>query len=210
MTRRTRLGNVLRDGRTPAVLLAALALLHPWMEATMARHMGLQLPLLFVLGWWAARCAGPRLNHTLAAWNAHGANGLFAALCITSLWMLPAALDHAVLHAGMALAKVISMVLAGLLAGLSWPAASQVLRAFFVLNGFWMMLAAGLLYQEAPQQLCSVYLSDQQGDAGRALVAWAAVGLLAWMAQLGRYLQAQAAREEADASAVLRRPMTAH
>lgn len=90
------------------------------------------------------------------------------------------------------------MVLAGLLAGLSWRAASQVLRAFFVLNGFWMMLVAGLLYQEAPQQLCSVYLSDQQGAAGRALVAWSVVGMLGWLAQLGRYLFAQEARESRD------------
>ena len=200
MTLRSRLGAAVRDGRTPAALLAALALAHPWMEATMARHMGLQLPLLFVLGWWAARCAGARLTQALAAWNAHGANGLFAALCITSLWMLPAALDLAVLDAGMALAKVCSMVLAGVLAGLSWRAANQVLRAFFVLNGFWMLLAAGLLYQEAPQQLCSVYLSDQQGEAGRALVAWAAVGIVAWLVQLGQYLSAQEARENRDRS----------
>ena len=193
-----RLLTVLRDGRTPAALLAALALAHPWMEGTMPRHMGLQLPLLFVLGWWTAHCAGTRLTQALASWNTHGANGLFAALCITSLWMLPAALDHAVLHAGVALAKVVSMVLAGLLAGLSWRAASQVLRAFFVLNGFWMMLVAGLLYQEAPQQLCSVYLSDQQGAAVRALVAWSVVGMLGWLAQLGRYLFAQEARESRD------------
>ena len=200
MTQRIRLVAAVRDGRTPAALLAALALAHPWMEATMARHMGLQLPLLFVLGWWAARCAGPRPAQALAPWNAHGANGLFAALCITSLWMLPAALDLAVLHAGMALAKVFSMVLAGLLAGLSWRAANPVLRAFFVLNGFWMLLAAGLLYQEAPQQLCSVYLSDQQGDAGRALVVWATVGMAAWLVQLGQYLSAQEARENRDRS----------
>lgn len=197
MKLRRRLGAAVRDGRTPAAMLAALALAHPWMEATMARHMGLQLPLLFVLGWWAARCAGPRLAQAVSAWNAHGANGLFAALCITSLWMLPAALDLAVLDVGMALAKVVSLVLAGLLAGLSWAVAGPVLRAFFALNGFWMLLAAGLLYQEAPQQLCSVYLSDQQGDAGRALVAWAAVGLAAWLGQLARHLQAQEARESA-------------
>lgn len=30
-----RLLTVLRDGRTPAALLAALALAHPWMEGTM-------------------------------------------------------------------------------------------------------------------------------------------------------------------------------
>ena len=200
MTLHTGLLAVVRDVRTPATLLAALALAHPWMEGTMPRHMGLQLPLLFVLGWWTAHCGATRLTQALASWNAHGANGLLAALCITSFWMLPAALDYAVLHAGVAVAKVVSMVLAGLLAGLSWPAASQVLRAFFVINGFWMMLAAGLLYQEAPQQLCSVYLSDQQGAAGRALVAWAVLGMVGWLAQLGRYLSVQEARESRERS----------
>ena len=170
----------------PGLLLAALALAHPWLEQTMARHMGLELPGLFILGWFAATGAGRRLTSAIKDWNTHGLPGLVLALLVTAFWMLPAALDRAVLNDAMAIAKVASLVVAGLLAGASWTSAGLVIQAFFVLNWFWMTLAAGLLYQEAPQQLCSVYLVDQQNAAGRALVAWALAGLGVWLAGLIR------------------------
>lgn len=173
----------------PGLLLAALALAHPWLEHTMARHMGLELPGLFLGGWFAAACAGPDLGRRLAPWNGHGLPGLLLALCITGFWMVPAALDLAVLHHGMAIAKVASLVVAGLLAGASWRCAGWVIQAFFVLNAFWMTLAAGLMYQEAPQQLCAVYLVDQQAAAGQAIVLWAVIGLAVWMVHMARALR---------------------
>lgn len=173
-------------GDAPGLLLAMLACAHPWLEHTMARHMGLELPALLVLGWMAAAHAGDALTRTLARWNANGLPGLLFALCVTGFWMLPAALDQAVLHDGVAIAKVASLVAAGLLARASWPGAGMVLQAFFVLNWFWMTLAAGLLYQDAPRQLCSVYLVDQQGRAGVALVIWASVGMGLWLIHTAR------------------------
>lgn len=147
----------------------------------MARHMGLELPGLFILGWFAARCAGRRLTRAIEAWNANGLPGLLFALFVTAFWMAPVALDRAVLNDAMAMAKVTSLVIAGLLTGASWVSAGTVIQSFSVLNWFWMTLAAGLLYQEVPQQLCSVYLADQQGAAGRAIVVWALAGLGLWL-----------------------------
>lgn len=169
-------------GCMPGLLLAGLALAHPWLEHTMARHMGLELPGLFILGWFAAACAGRGAGRALESGNANGLPGLLFGLCVTGFWMLPAALDRAVLDDGMAVAKVASLVAAGFLAGTSWPSTGWVIQAFFVLNWFWMTLAAGLLYQDAPQQLCSVYLADQQAEAGQAVVAWACIGFSAWLA----------------------------
>lgn len=183
MARRWR--NHLRD-LAPGLLLAGTAAAHPWLEQTMARHMGLELPALFLLGWLAAARTGDSLSRAIARWNANGLPGLLFALCVTGFWMVPAALDLAVLHAGVAVAKVASLVAAGLLLRASWACAGTVLQAFVVLNGFWMTLAAGLMYQEAPRQLCSVYLADQQGLAGRALVAWASAGLAGWLWRVAR------------------------
>ncbi|WP_416051390.1 hypothetical protein [Cupriavidus basilensis] len=165
----------------PGLMLAVAALLRPWLEATMARHMGLELPLLALAGWWAARCAGPRLAPWLAPWNAAGLPGLLAAWCIVSYWMLPVALDAATLAGPMGMAKVASMVLAGLLARASWQAAGPVVQGFFVINGAWMMLSVGLLYQEAESQLCSTYLVDEQLAAGRVLVLWGLALLAMWL-----------------------------
>ena len=107
--------------------------------------------------------------------------------------MLPIALDLAVLDPRWSIAKVASMIVAGVAWGVSWPRAGVVLQAFFATNWSAMTLVAGLLYQDAPQQLCSVYLADQQGVAGRALVVFAVAGLAAWMISLIRKL----ARDEA-------------
>ncbi len=177
-------GAIRRAGQhwaAPALLLCVLAPAHPWLEQTMARHMGLELPALFALGWFAARRAGPGLTKALAPWNARGLPALAAALLVTGFWMVPAALDRAVQESGVAALKVASLVAAGLLTGASWQVAGQVIQAFFVLNWFWMTLAVGLLYQEAPQQLCSVYLADQQDTVGAAMVAWAVLGLALWL-----------------------------
>lgn len=147
----------------------------------MVRHMGLELPLLALAGWWAAHCAGRRLTSWLAPWNGAGLPGLLAAWCVVSYWMLPVALDEATLGAPSGMAKVVTMVLAGLLARASWQAAGPVLQGFFVINGCWMMLTAGLLYQEAEVQLCSTYLVDEQLVAGRVLVLWALAVLATWL-----------------------------
>jgi hypothetical protein len=166
---------------TPGLLLTVTACAHPWLEQTMARHMGLELPALFLLGWFAAASAGNSLSRAIAPWNVNGLPGMLFALSATGFWMVPAALDAAVLHVGMATVKVASLVAAGALLRASWSCAGLIIQAFFVLNWFWMTLAAGLLYQEAPQQLCSVYLVDQQSQAGKAVVIWAMAGLGAWL-----------------------------
>jgi hypothetical protein len=102
-------------------------------------------------------------------------------LLVTGFWMLPAALDRAVQESEVATLKVASLVVAGLVTGASWQIAGHVIQSFFVLNWFWMTLAVGLLYQELPQQLCSVYLAEQQDAAGAAMVAWAMLGLALWL-----------------------------
>ncbi len=165
----------------PGGLLAALALFQPWLEQSMPRHMGIELPLLFIAGWAAARVAGPCITRSLAPWNMAGVPLLVFSMLALSLWMVPAALDYAVLNGVVGVLKVISLVLAGLLAGLSWTTAGLIVQAFFVLNWFWMTFVVGMLYREIPQQLCSVYLVDEQADTGLAMMTWAVFGLALWI-----------------------------
>ena len=165
----------------PCLVLFATAWAHPWLESTMARHMGIELPLLFMLGWLCARCAGPRLEQALRPWNAHGLPALLLALLVTAFWMVPAALDRAVLDWRVGELKVMSLVAAGITAGATWRTAGPIIQAFFVLNWSWMTLVAGLLYQESAQQVCSVYLIDEQRSAGVAMVCWSVAGTLAWL-----------------------------
>lgn len=159
--------------------------------------MGLELPALFLIGWFAGACAGVRWRRVIAPWNANGLPGLLLAARVSGFWMLPVALDAAVLHPVVGVAKVASLVIVGLLLQASWPLAGTILQAFVVLNWFWMTVAAGLLYQEAPQQLCSVYLANEQQQAGKAVVLWGVIGLGAW---IGRVVL-DACRAESTAAA---------
>ena len=172
----------------PGAALAVLGLAAPWLEASMARHMALELPLLFVVGLWISRWVGRYGRAARARWNARGLTGLAFATVVASYWMLPVALDMAVLQPAVGIAKVASVVLAGLAAGLSWPGAGMVVQAFFAINWVAMTLFAGMLYQSAPQQLCSVYLTNQQASAGQALGVLAIGGLVLWLVALGRQL----------------------
>ncbi|AEC20360.1 hypothetical protein PT7_1820 [Pusillimonas sp. T7-7] len=165
----------------PGVLLVVAAVLQPWLEATMARHMGLEFPLLFVIGWLTASAAGPRLARLIEPWNAKGLTALVVTALVTAFWMVPAALDLAVLHTGVALIKVLSWLVAGMLVGVSWRQAGVVIQAFFIFNWCWMTVAVGLIYQEAPQQLCSVYLVDDQWNAGAFMVFWAVAVFILWL-----------------------------
>ena len=165
----------------PGALLVAAAVLQPWLEATMARHMGLEFPLLFVIGWLTASAAGPRLARFIASWNAKGLTALVFTALVTGFWMVPAALDLAVQHPGVGLLKVLSWLVAGMLMGASWRQAGAVIQAFFIFNWCWITLAVGLIYQEAPQQLCSVYLVYDQWNAGASMIFWAIAVFLLWL-----------------------------
>ena len=113
--------------------------------------------------------------------NAGGLSGLTAAMMISALWMLPLSLDAAVLNPAIGWLKVASALLAGWLTRISLREANPAIQAFFVLNWAWMTGAAGVLYQQAPERLCSTYLLGDQAWAGRGLVALAVAGAATWM-----------------------------
>jgi hypothetical protein len=165
----------------PGAALAALALLQPWLEQRMLTHMVLELPLLFAIGWWSATPIARPGPGWLRHINAGGLSGLTVAMVISALWMLPLSLDAAVLSPAVGWFKVVSVLLAGWLTGISLREARPAIQAFFVLNWTWMTGAVGALYQQVPERLCSTYLLGDQAWAGRGLVALAvAVGAM-WM-----------------------------
>lgn len=179
----------------PGALLALTGAAHPWLEAAMARHMLAELTLLFVTGWLAAHATGAARHRP--ALKAYYPAALLAGLVISGVWMLPLALDLAVGSLAVNLLKVVGLLLAGFLYGASWRHAGLILQGFVVVNWGWMTVTAGLLYVSAPLQLCSVYLSDQQPDAGWGLVLMGATVLILWVR---RALMALPAEESGKAS----------
>jgi hypothetical protein len=146
-------------------------------ESRMSLHMLLEFPALLGLGWWLAR---RRAWPGLARIDAQGLLAASVASCVFAFWMIPAALDLALLSPAMAAAKYASWLAAGALLAWSRERLSPVVAAFFLGNAAWMLATAGLLYRDADTQLCVNYLIADQLVTGAGLLAWAfALGALA-------------------------------
>jgi len=161
-----------------APALLALPAVRTWMEAGMARHMLLQLPLLVLAG---VTLRGLRWRvPAFARCDAHGLTGLTLLLCASACWMIPRALDASLTHGLVEALKFGSLLLAGLFLPGSLGRAGMVVQLFFLANLCAMCAIAGLLYQEAPQRLCNAYLLDEQSVAGGGLVGLALGVAVVW------------------------------
>lgn len=179
MTRRARpLARALLAASPLAWLL--LPPLRQMIESSMSLHMLLQFPLLFAAGWAAAAWWPMRAGAQLARIDVQGLAGAVLASGVAAFWMIPAALDLALLDGRVALLKYISWLLAGLWLAQGWRRLPAELAAFFLGNAAWMLITAGLLYREAESRLCVSYRFDEQLLSGNGLVVWGlAVGGLA-------------------------------
>ena len=163
-------------------LLLWLVLLLPparhGLEASMTRHMLVQIPLLALAGWWLAPALPARLKKGIARWNRAGISGLLLVSLASLAWMLPRTMDAAIISPWAEAAKFASVpLLIGLALALSWPRAGFIVRGLFLLEWMATLFRAGWLYLAAPQQLCANYLVRDQQRLGWILVALGA-GLL--------------------------------
>jgi hypothetical protein len=185
--------------------LLPLALLHDGLrhaiESRMALHMLLEFPLLLASGWAIGCLAASRALPT-ETFDALGLLGASVVSCVSAFWMIPAALDLALLHEPMRWAKVASWMLAGALLARSWPRLGDEIAVFFLGNLAWMFATAGLLYREAESRLCVSCLAADQWSTGNGLVVLAvALGALA----LHRLVAASAGITSSRAAAALPR-----
>ncbi len=162
------------------LLLLLLPAVRGELESRMSLHMAVELPGLLMLGWLLGSIAPGRWT-VPARIDADGLFGATTASCVLALWMLPAALDMAVLDPGVGLIKYVLWIATGVLLRTARSRISPVIAAFFLVNASWMTATAGLLYLDAEQQLCVNYLIDDQQVTGWALLSWSvALAAIAW------------------------------
>ncbi|KQU66022.1 MULTISPECIES: hypothetical protein [unclassified Rhizobacter] len=179
-------------------LLLAPPLRH-LLEASMALHMLVEFPLLLAVG-WAAAAQRPRAAGRDSRWDVEGLSSAVLVMLTSALWMLPVALDLALLDPWIALAKALNWLAAGAVLARAlqrWP---RELRLFVLFNLAWMMATAGLLYRESESRLCVNYLVDQQWWAGTGLLGVALLlGALAIRMAMDEPASAPAGRHNAAA-----------
>ncbi|WP_229259608.1 hypothetical protein [Duganella aceris] len=171
----------------PCLLLAALP--RHWLEASMLRHMLLQLPLLVAAGWLLAG-RNQRLQSIAAMIDQHGVTGLTALLFVSAYWMIPRALELSINSPMLEAAKFASLLLLGALIPGSLKRANWIVHLFFLGNFSWMMAIAGIQYQNMPQQLCNAYLLDDQINTGIALVITSIAIAVVWCWRLAPLINA--------------------
>jgi hypothetical protein len=180
------------------ILIGVLALpaLRRLLEAQMAAHMLVQIPLLALTGVLFASAIGARMRRSLEPYNEHGMPGMLVVLFASSYWMLPRALDAALDSAAMEIIKFLSVpLLVGLPLALSWPRVGPVGRGFVVANAISMIGVIGWLYRQSPVRLCNYYLIDQQVLLGDCLLGLALLMGLAYT--VGAFVGSLSASERA-------------
>lgn len=192
-----------------AVLWATLAAppLQRALTATMTLHMLVQIPLLILAGWLMAGAIATPLRNRLAAWNMGGVSGLLLASVVSTVWMLPRALDAAFDDPWVAFAKFVSVpLLIGTALALSWARMGFVVRGVFFVELIATFFRLGWLYLASPVRLCGNYLMDDQQLLGELLLAaGVAVSLvLAWRLLFGHV--ALAGFDATDNPAKVRQP----
>lgn len=201
------------------ILLAALALapsllcitsLRHGIESHMPTHMLVEFPLLFASGWIVGRMTGPldRCPVRLSSIDAQGLLGITFAACTLTLWMIPTALDLALLSEPVRWGKYLSLWLAGLLLQRSQGRLSTELCVFFVGMLAWMLATVGLLFQTMPRRLCVNYLLDEQRWTGIGIVGAAVLlGTLGlWRIVVNRTGSVHANEAAAQSSLARRKP----
>jgi hypothetical protein len=183
---------------------------HDALTALMSLHMVVQIPLLVLggvfaeLAWHLGRppdvppdpppageapaaarraamwrpTSGRRIRWT---WNAYGIPGLLFVSLAGAAWMIPKALDDALVDWRVAAFKYLGLPVCGWLLGASARRANVVIKLFFLGNFCWMSAIVGMVYLDQPIRLCNAYLQDDQDWAGRGLIALAIVLPSCWL-----------------------------
>ena len=154
-------------------------------EQSMLWHMVIQMPSL-VLGGWVVMGAirNTVVPAAMAAWNRYGLTGFIAAQAIAAYWMLPLAIDRAVVLPAADGAKVVTLLACGALLRHSVDRAPAVLQLFFIGYAVPMMIWLGLYFASVDLRLCNAYSLESQVRAGYGLAVLAfALGAL-WLLKM--------------------------
>lgn len=163
---------------TAAAVALSVPPLRSIIEQSMAWHMVVQMPLLVLGGALAARAFSfsfsfssyPALRRLLV-FNRYGLTGFILAQTITAYWMLPLAIDRAVVLPAFDVFKLLTLFISGALLVDAFQRAPIALQLFFI--GYWISMLAwlGIYFATTDLRLCNAYSLQSQINAGWGLLA---------------------------------------
>lgn len=166
-------------------LLLGTPMARDWLEATMSRHMLVQMPLLVILGIIGCRLLPVRWQNAVLARIGGSVPCVIVALFASSYWMLPRALDAALTEPLAEVGKFLSLpLLVGFPLVLAWRRLTLIGRGFVWTNFISMLAVLGWLYIVAPVRVCNSYLVNDQEHAGWYMVIGSILLFVWWLATL--------------------------
>ncbi|HLS23041.1 MAG TPA: hypothetical protein VK037_03885 [Pseudogracilibacillus sp.] len=136
-------------------------------ESIMAIHMHMQMPLFAVAGILMTPFLQRLAPNFFRTWNKDGIPGLLLALVVISYWLIPRAMDDALIHYSVELFKFFSWTfLVGVPLMDSWKKLSLGWKrgTFLFLTVAYTIMA--FVYIFAEEQLCNNYLVIEQQTLG--------------------------------------------
>jgi hypothetical protein len=140
-------------------------------EQSMTWHMVIQMPLLVLGGWLSARTLPAHLS--IPGWssfNQFGLTGFMAAQVVVAYWMLPLAVDRAVVLPAVDVFKLLTLFISGMLLADAFSRAPIELQLFFM--GYWVSMLAwlGIYFATTDLRLCNAYSLQSQINSGWGLL----------------------------------------
>jgi hypothetical protein len=151
-------------------------------EASMFWHMAVQMPLLLLTGWLVG-VARPKITNIriLQFFNYEGLTAMLIASFLLAYWMLPSAIDQAVVRFDFDAFKVISLIFCGLVLQNFFFVSKLVVQLFFLGYALSMLTWLGIYFATTELRLCNAYSLESQVLAGKALCALGATLALGWL-----------------------------
>jgi hypothetical protein len=143
-------------------------------ETSMVWHMAIQMPLLLLIGWLCAtRYSGLSRIRWWNTYNQQGLTGMLLASFVLAYWMLPIAIDQALVRYSSDLIKIISLIVCGAILRDFFYRAHRVIQLFFLGYTLSMLAWLGIYFTSTDLRLCNAYSLESQAQAGRALLGLA-------------------------------------
>ena len=163
-------------------LIIAVGPAGPYLEASLLKHVLIEIPLLIIIGIFAGNLLKPRLAGLLGMLSIPA---ILLACFTLAFWMIPRWLDASLGNKFTAYMKYLSLpLLAGIPLSLSWQTLHPIARGVVKIEFLAMLFRLGWIYLVSPDRLCNNYLLGEQQHLGYMLILVGFVFGLTWLVQV--------------------------